>query len=185
MKNNIILKSNKFLKRYARGICLLMNTALLIYWGLQPVSAQDHHSVSIRASAQVIEQAEIELITIKDLDLDLKQAVGGLITISATTAMEAGKIMVKGIPGAYIRVTYLPEVILLNATGTGSITLHYKVFGYPDDNQIASEPIDAVERMMRINPEGLYYLWVGGLVNVVSASPGSYQGEFTIEIEYL
>jgi hypothetical protein len=171
--------------RRTLALWLLFGPALLILISLLPLSAQDNHSVSIRAIATVVEKSEIELITIKDLDLDLKQAVGGLITISANTGKEAGKIMVKGKPGAHIRVTYLPEIELLNTTGTGRITMHYNMYGYPEDNQIASEPIDAVERMMRINPEGLYYLWVGGLVNVVSASPGSYQGEFTIEIEYL
>lgn len=177
--------TGKYIYRNNRLIWLLFSVMLLLVFGSPWATAQENYSVSIRAMATVVEKSEIELVTIKNLDLDLNRAVDEQIIISAKTDPEAGNMLVKGKPGAHIRITYLPEMELVNTTGAGSLTVFYEVYGYPGDNQTASEPLDAVDRMMRINPEGHYYLWIGGRINVKEARPGNYEGEFTIEIEYI
>ena len=76
-------------------------------------------------------------------------------------------------------------VKIANSTGTGTLTLYYEMYGYQSDNQSASEPIDAVDRNLQISSDSQYYFWVGGRVDTNNARPGTYNGEFTLEIEYI
>ena len=76
-------------------------------------------------------------------------------------------------------------VEITNSTGNGTLLLQYEMYGFRSDNQGASEPIDAAERTLQISSESKYYLWVGGRIDISKARPGNYDGEFTIEIEYL
>jgi hypothetical protein len=39
--------------------------------------------------------------------------------------------------------------------------------------------------VVQFNEKGEYYLWLGGKVDLSKARPGSYDGEFTIQIEYI
>lgn len=149
------------------------------------MQAQFLGSISIKASATVVEQTEIELRTIKNLDLDESSAINGIITVSALTDPAAGVMVVKGKPNANFRITYLPQMALTNAYGTGTLVVNYEVYGYQDDNQKSSTPLDAVDLMQRFNQDGLYYLWVGGRINISDAREGNYDGEFTLKVEYI
>ena len=73
----------------------------------------------------------------------------------------------------------------MNTQGNDSLLIEYQVFGYSGNNQQASEAIDAVDRILRFNSEGIFYLLIGGRIDISNASPGNYEGEFTLEIEYL
>lgn len=142
-------------------------------------------SVTIKAQATVIDKAEIELVTIKYLDIDAGMAVNGIINVSAKRDGQAGVMMVKGRPGASFRISFTPIVEIQNSAGRGSLSLKYEMYGYTSDNQGASEPIDAAARALKINTEGQYFFWLGGLIDISKARPGKYEGEFTLEIEYI
>jgi hypothetical protein len=161
----------------AMVICLLM-----VSFSKAPAQTP---SISIKASARVVDVAEIEMITISDLQIDLNMAVNGIINISPLTDPEAGVMMAKGRAGAYARISFLHETKLQNKFGKGEMIFTYEVNGFLMDNQNASEPLDAVERMIQLNQDGHYYLWIGGRIDVSNARPGSYAGEFTLEIEYI
>ena len=149
------------------------------------LNAQSNTSVSIKADAMVIDKSEIELITIKDMELNISMAVNGKISISALRDSTVAVMMVKGKAGADFRVSFIPVIEILNRSGKGTLLLHYEMNGYPSDNQGASEPIDAAARTLKISNESKYFFWVGGNIDVSKAQPGSYDGEFTIEIEYI
>jgi len=147
--------------------------------------AQERTSVSIKAQANVIDRSGIELITIKNMDVDVSMARNGKIYVSALHDAQAAEMMVKGRANAKFRVTFPAVVEITNTTGKGSLVLYYEMYGYPNDNQEASEPIDAVERTLQISSESKYYFWVGGRIDISKAGPGNYDGEITIEIEYI
>jgi len=149
------------------------------------MDAQKSTSVSIKATATVVDKAEIELVTIKQLDIDAGMAVNGIINVSAKRDGQAGVMMVKGRPDASFRISFAPVVQIQNRAGKGSLTLKYEMYGYSSDNQGASEPIDAAARTLKINSDGQYYFWLGGIIDISKARPGKYEGEFTLEIEYI
>jgi len=147
--------------------------------------AQDKNSISIKAQATVVDKSGIELVTIKDIDIDESMAHDGIIYVSAKLDPQAAVMVVKGRSNAKFRVSFVPVVEIVNTTGTGTLLLQYEIYGYPNDNQSASEPLDAVDLNLQIGSDKKYYFWVGGRIDISKASPGSYYGNFTIEIEYI
>lgn len=147
--------------------------------------AQQKMSMSIKAQATVIEQSGIELITIKNMDIDPGLAVEGKVYISSHRDASAAVMMIKGKANARFRVNYTPVVRIANTSGPGFLTLRYEMRGFQSDNQSASEPIDAAVRTLQLSSDSKYYFWVGGTVDVRNARPGTYDGEFTIEVEYI
>jgi hypothetical protein len=156
---------------------------LLVFLNISTLSGQN--SISIRASATVVEATGIELITLKDITIDEASAQNGSLEISPLTSERAGKMLVKGKINSSIRLSYLNQLALVNTSGDGTIVFQYVVSGNRTDNQNASQPLDQIERIVQFNERGEYYLWLGGTVDLSNATPGSYDGEFTIQIEYI
>lgn len=159
--------------------------ALLLVLSEMPLLAQNKASVAIKAQAEVVNKTGIELVTIKDMEIDESMAREGIIRISAKYDSQAAVMMVKGIYNARFRVSFVPVVEIVNSIGTGKLLMHYDIYGYARDNQSASEPIDAVNRILQLESDGKYYLWVGGRIDISKAMPGCYYGNFTIKIEYI
>ena len=158
---------------------------ILLAFPSMTMMAQNKTSVSITAQATVIDNSGIELVTIKNMDIDVGMAIDGKIYVSAKYDASAAVMILKGRANAKFRVTFPPVVVIANSTGTGTLSLHYEMYGYQSDNQGASEPIDAVERNLQISSDSKYYFWVGGRVDINNARPGNYNGEFTLQIEYI
>ena len=171
MKKNIHIYKRLF---WIPGFCLFFITSL-----------HSQNSISIKASATVIDVAGIELITLKDMIVDEASADNKILDISPVSDEKAGKMLVRGKSNTTIRLTYVRDLFLVNAAGDGSIIFKYSVSGNRADNQGASQPLDQVERIVQFNEKGEYYLWLGGQVDLTNARPGSYNGEFTIQIEYI
>ena len=159
-------------------IFLLVQTSMML-------SAQSKTSVTIKAQAEVIDQSGIELVTIKNMEIDLSMAHDGKIYVSALHDTQAAMMMVKGRANARFRIKFAPIVEITNSAGNGTLLLKYEMYGYSSDNQGAGEPIDATERILQMSSDSKYYFWVGGRIDISNARPGNYDGEFTIEIEYI
>lgn len=142
-------------------------------------------SISIQASATVIETREIEVVTIKDMIVDEAFAENGILNISPVTDLNAGVLLVKGRANAQMRITYTAQSALINNTGQGNLVFDYILSGFPSDNKQASEILDAQNHVPQFNEKGEYYLWVGGRVDLNNARPGNYDGDFTLQIEYI
>lgn len=158
---------------------------LLLLVAVSTTTAQQKVSMSIKAQATVMEKSGIELITIKNMDIDPGLAVDGRVYISPQRDASTAVMMIKGKANARFRVSFSPVVEISNTSGNGTLLLRYEMRGYQSDNQGASEPIDALARTLLISPDSKYYFWVGGTIDIRNARPGTYDGEFTIEVEYI
>lgn len=142
-------------------------------------------SISISASATVM-SGNIELMTVADMGIvDASRAENDIVYINPVFDAEAGIMKALGEPNAQIRVSYLAEREVFRSDGPGRLLFVYEVSGFPGDNQRQSELLEAMEREVRLNTAGEYFFWIGGRVDVSQAQPGSYEGDFTIEIEYI
>ena len=167
---------------------------LLVLCGLVLAPAAGHaqerepgmRSVSITATATVIGNA-IELLTISEMSLiqasQLQQQ--DEVYINPVFDPEAGIMKAIGQPHSQVRVSYISEREIFRKEGPGSLVFHYEVSGYGRDSQRESELLVDLEREVRLNENGEFYFWIGGRVNLENAVSGSYDGEFTIEIEYI
>lgn len=162
--------------------------AVVFFYGLFPFqlkaqNGNDSHSVSIDVNARVIES--INVTTIRDMHFGDVQPGQKVINISPVNDPTAGKMVATGTPKTRIRVSFLQEWELTNDRGGQSLTFFYRVAGNTSDNQNTAELLQTDNRDLYFNADGEFYFWIGGRVDITNALPGNYEGEFTIEIEYI
>lgn len=145
---------------------------------------RESFSASVSVSATVL-QTSIELITVNSMTFDRLQPGQRQVSINPVTNANAGHMIAIGVADTPFRLSFLPERELTNTQGGRSLTFFYQVAGGTADEQAASELLEADNREIRFNEEGNFYLWIGGSVNLQNADPGSYEGDFSIEIDYI
>jgi len=155
----------------------------LIISSAQPSIAQSDSDISVDVSAQVI--SSIEMITIESMQLVNSEARNGIITINPQQSANAGKMVAIGTPNSDIRISYLQQRELTQEQGTETLLFEYIVVGNNQDDQASAERLNSESRDFEFNDEGRFYLWIGGQVDISTATPGNYQGEFTLDIEYI
>ncbi len=164
--------------------------ALLFLFHLPALMGQNQNGnrrpVNISASATVV-GGDIEVETISDMGIIDAQRMqqDNIVYINPIFDPEAGIMRARGNPGALIRVSYLEEMEVSRREGPGSLFFVYEVSAFAGDNQRESELLDQIERELRFNEEGEFFFFIGGRVDLSQALPGNYDGEFTIEIEYM
>tara|TARA_R110002096_G_scaffold39845_4_gene108679 strand:+ start:3149 stop:3649 length:501 start_codon:yes stop_codon:yes gene_type:complete len=147
--------------------------------------SQENKSItaSINVSAEVIQS--IELITVNSLRFGDLQPGQKELYINPINDINAGYMIALGTPGASFRITYLLEQQLTHSEGKGGITFSYEISANTEENQPTSELLKQNNRNIEFNLDGRYYFWIGGRLNLENAQPGNYQGDFTIEIDYI
>lgn len=145
-------------------------------------NGNQNNEVTINVSAQVI--STIEMITIQSMDLSKAEAENDQIAIDPQNSPNAGKMIAIGNPNSEIRISYLEQRELTQQQGTETLQFNYQVAGSAEDDQSNAELLDRENRDFEFDEEGRFYLWIGGNVDISTASPGNYEGEFTVDIEY-
>lgn len=140
-------------------------------------------SVSIAVTAQV--SSATELFTIQTVDFRYEDVELNVLSIEPTTNPSAGKMVARGMPDTGMRINFLQNRELINVNTNHVLFFEYYVSGNSVDVQETSELINPDNRDLTFNDEGEFYIWVGGRVDLSTAQPGSYEGEFSIEIEYI
>ncbi|MEX1213063.1 MAG: hypothetical protein WEA36_09475 [Balneolaceae bacterium] len=159
---------------------------VLFLTGPPPLYGQGGASteLTMNISAEV-QSTTIELITLQAMDFRGMRAQQLQLVVDPVTSERAGKMVALGDPLSSFRISFLQTREFTNLDGTGVIQTYYRVSGYSVDEQENAEEIEVESRELIFNEEGEFYFWVGGQVNLERATPGSYEGEFTLEIEYL
>lgn len=146
-------------------------------------SGNINSDIAINVSAQVI--SSIEMITIQSMRLSQAEANNDIIQINPQNHAYAGKMIAIGTPNSDIRVSFLQQRELTQRQGSSTLMFNYQVAGNNVDDQSTAELLGQDNRDLEFNSEGRFYLWIGGSVDISTASPGNYQGEFTLEIDYI
>ncbi len=147
--------------------------------------AQDINSYTGRVivSAKVIQS--IELVTINTMTFSNAQPGQLEIIVNPVTDANAGYMIANGTPNTEFRLDYLPIRNLTNTDGVSFITFEYYISANDVEDQASSELLEDENRTIKFNNDGIFHIWVGGRVNLENAQPGNYEGDFTIEIEYI
>ncbi len=140
-------------------------------------------SGDVRVNANVV--SSIDLITVQSMTFGNVQPGQQEIYINPINSINAGFMIATGNPEASFRLTYLPEIVLTQVDGTSTLTFTYEISGNSIENQSTSELLDTDNRSIQFSLEGRYYFWIGGRINITNAAPGNYEGDFTIEIDYI
>lgn len=147
--------------------------------------SQDDNGISanVNVSAEVIQS--IELITVSSMQFGNTQPGQDEIYVNPINSVNAGFMIAVGTPEAEFRLYYLPERELTQIDGDGILTFEYEISGNDIEDQSSAELLDTDNRNLRFNNDGRFFIWVGGRVNLENAQPGNYEGDFTIEIDYI
>lgn len=169
-------RSNKY--------CFLIIIAAIIL-NYQSVLAQNANVVSsgLEVSATIV--PDIQLMTIRDINMMDVETTNNILHISPIDDVNAGLMLATGQPNAQIRLNYLKQLEMIRTDGPGQLLVNYQVSVYSEDNQRASRLFETIEEALRFSELGKLYIWVGGVIDLNKAYPGNYEGEFTIEIEYI
>ena len=151
--------------------------------GLEKSLAQSDRQVSIIVSANV--PSTIELLTIQSMDFSGDEIELGFVVIDPIETPGAGRMVARGNPNSEIRINYVRNRELRNNRTNNILVLEYLVSGNSIDEQETSEYLDQDDRDLRFNENGEFYLWIGASVDLSTAEPGNYEGEFSIEVEYI
>lgn len=138
-------------------------------------------NISVRASIS----STLETITIQTIDFQDVERNNSTINIDPILSPRAGKIIIRGSANSEFRLDYIREHDLSNIEGVGTISFHYIIAGNRIDEQDTAELLDQDVRDLTFNEDGEFYIWVGGNVDLSNVEPGSYEGEFTVEVEYI
>lgn len=140
-------------------------------------------NVSINATATVVDA--IEMSTLNNINLGSASLGATEIFVNPQSDETAGKLLITGRPNAAIRITYVQQRELTRIGGSESLTFRYFLSGNTEDNQFTSETLDLSRTNKTLGSDGRFYIWIGGLVNIYNAVFGQYEGEFSVEIEYI
>jgi len=140
-------------------------------------------SISVSASAEVI--STIEMVTLQSMNLGDSEERNGVVRINPQQSANAGKMMAIGTPNSDVRISFLPRRELTRSEGTENLLFRYDVAVNTEEDQSTAEILNQENRDFSLNEEGRLYLWIGGNVDISTATPGNYQGEFTLDIEYI
>jgi hypothetical protein len=139
--------------------------------------------VAINATATVMDS--IEMSTLANITLGSASIGSEQVFINPQLDENSGKLLVTGRPNATIRITYTAQQALSRVGGPESLVFVYYLSGNADDNQLNSETLNVSRTDMRLGSNGRFYIWIGGMVNLQNVVFGQYEGEFSVEIEYI
>jgi hypothetical protein len=159
-------------------------TLLFLVTGVAYAQSPDSRvSAQINIATEAVQS--IELITVNTMTIGNTQPGEEIITVNPITDLNAGFMIARGTPLAEFRLDYFTERRLTQIGGPGFLIFRYFLAGSVLEEQSTAELLDSENRTLRFNEDGTYYIWVGGEVNLQNALPGDYEGDFTIEIDYI
>ena len=171
------------MNRFLKYVILFCAVTVLLSGQSGFAQLKEKKSVALEVTASVM--PEIQLTTIRDISMEDVESNTTILHISPLTDVNAGLMLATGQPNAQIRLNYMKRLEMIRTDGPGQLTVVYEVSVYTSDNQRASRLFETVEEALRLSDTGKIYIWVGGEIDLTKAYPGNYEGEFTIEIEYI
>jgi hypothetical protein len=162
-------------------------TSIMIFLTVAAIHAQIpvRNNIIINVTATVISNSPIELTTLNNMAIKIDNKQQKEIYISPISDPGAGLMLAKCRPGSQVRLTYMIQEEITEENGSGKIKLNYEMSGYPSRVQSASSLFLTGEALLNFGIDGIYYLWIGGRINLSNALPGKYKGQFTLEIVYI
>ena len=141
-------------------------------------------NLSVRASATVTDN--LQMLTIRNLDLISPVVENDRIIVSPTTSSYAGMFKILGNPRSRVRITFLQtEILTEQREGLGEVAAQYFVSEAFEDTQVQSTPLQLGEGNVRLSERGELFLWLGANLDLSRARPGLYLSEFILELEYI
>lgn len=159
---------------------LFLFISILIH---QEAVSQSTDAIRISIGLQIDSSIEIE--TISNINLGRVRPGDESVSLDPRVDPGAGLLRLSGRPRAVVRISYVQRRELIRVGGGGAIQFVYQMSGNFRDEQSASQLIVAENTDLILSEHGEYFLWIGGTLSLQGIVFGQYEGEFTIEVDYL
>jgi len=170
------------MKKILTGAFLLMY--LSIYSSIYAQSdSKVRFKANINVNAEVVQSAQ--LISVNSMEFGDAQPGQRELYVNPINSVTAGFMIAIGTPKSDFRLNYSPQVELTQVDGDSKLIFNYEISGKDTENQANSDLFENENQILEFNNEGRYFIWLGGRLNIENAAPGNYEGDFTIEIEYI
>lgn len=141
-------------------------------------------SYSIEVSAVVVDN--LQLVTIRDIDLINPSVQGSMIIVNPHTSTYAGQFKILGSPNRTIRINYtIRESLIEQNDGIGVVQAVYSMTTAKEDIQSASFLLPLGTADVSIGPMGEVFIWLGAEFDISQATKGNYLSQFVLEFEYI
>lgn len=139
----------------------------------------------IGVSVELVSLSSIDIETISNMNLGRVRPGDEEIFIDPRTDPGAGLMRAIGKPNSTVRISFQEERELVRVGGGNVIQFTYLVAGNTIEDQVSAEPLLLENRDLVLSQTGEYFFWIGGRLTLEGVEFGQYEGEFTIEIDYL
>ncbi|NQV30686.1 MAG: hypothetical protein HQ508_07355 [Candidatus Marinimicrobia bacterium] len=162
---------------------MLKQTILFIGLSALLIGQDDQgSSFDLNISAMVVDQ--IEVITLADIDAGIILPGQSEKIISPITDSGAGILRLEGQGGSSIQISYSQQITMTNLLTDTPLLMNYMISGGPENNQSASVIFTSNPATVALNPDGVYFIWVGCSFSLEGLVPGQYDGDFIVEVDY-
>jgi hypothetical protein len=139
---------------------------------------------TITVSATVMDVNTVELVTVRNMTISPEDVNDRwVLYISPLTSSNSAMLKASGQPGTTARLVFCRSETLY---GNGDpLTVQYEMAGHTERIQAAATLCESNPFHFTFGTKGTYYLWMGAQIDL-GKNPGTrYNGQITIEIEYL
>ena len=174
-----------------KKLFIRLTVLFTVLFGFEMGNAQNSlygkKTMSIAVQAVVTNNIPFDWIVLKNIRLDQKTNfdVKDRIKISPIKSPYAGLVEIKGSPGKRVLISYKNPGFLYDKNGHSKVLVYYELSGNSELNQAASIKFQNDEAVIQMPASGIYYLWIGGHLNLSNISSGSLSGQFSIEVNFI
>lgn len=162
-----------------RSVNILFTVVILVTLAqAQPGSP----SVSARITATV--EDYIEMVTLSNIDVGMIIPSEDMLRLNPRSDQGAGLILISGQRNASVQIAFTAHVEMINFRSDIPLDVYYTISGNGENNQSASEMFTSNPMTVDLSSIGTYYLWIGVEFSLKDLVPGSYDGDFVIEVDY-
>ncbi|MCF7808003.1 MAG: hypothetical protein K9M49_04500 [Candidatus Marinimicrobia bacterium] len=155
---------------------------LLVLFSTLGLAQSDSPTVTARITATV--EDYIEMVTLSNIDVGMIIPTEDMLRLDPRSDQGAGLILISGQKNASAQIAFTAHVEMTNFASDIPLNVYYNISGNGENNQSASEIFTTNPMTVNLSSIGTYYLWIGCEFSLKDLVPGSYDGDFVIEVDY-
>jgi hypothetical protein len=189
-KNIVLCKNSRYHTKLMNVLSIVTLSLLIV---LIPYSVQSQNGngnqrfsgalVTVNVTATF--ESSIQIETLSNINFGRISPGMTEIYINPRQDAEAGVMRITGQPNSLVRVSFIGRRELIRLGGGPQIFFNFEVSSAPVNDQLLSEPLTQENRQVMLSDNGEFYFWIGGSMDLRDLTHGQYEGEFTLEVDYI
>lgn len=167
-------------------------TLFLCALGLTTIQAQSTGSEgktsTITVTGKVVASLEGQAILIESVSVPVFEQENiddTEITVDPISSSGAGFLIAKGESNRVFQAVFPSVITLTNLESNSPLNVRITISHNSTVEQSSSSYVREEVSSFTLNENGEYYFWFGGAITISEVEEGGYDGDFTLEVEYI